>query len=104
MARAITVNFMGSPLAARWGCAASPRTHSGRRCRRRSMLRIERRSDALRERFRVTHSPEMQEQDPRLLARHVLVNRDDVDTRTAQCAKHSLELRLEHGEVAIHHG
>src|SRR5258705_6213168 len=61
-------------------------------------LRAERGLDALGQVLGAPETPEVQEQDPRLLARHVLMNGDDVDARSTQGLQDTLQLRLEHRE------
>ena len=46
----------------------------------------------------------MQEQDSGLLPAHVLVDSDNLDAGETQSLEDTLQLALEHGEVAIHHG
>lgn len=46
----------------------------------------------------------MQEQVARLLVGHVLVNRDDVDVRSAHGLQHWLQLARQHREVAVNDG
>src|SRR5438093_3401929 len=67
------------------------------------LLRIQGGSDSPRELLGRALSPEVQKHDARLLVRHVVVDRDDVDVRVAQRLEHVLELVLEHREVAIDH-
>src|SRR6266542_3245965 len=65
---------------------------------------VERSAEATREISRRTRPPVVEEQDPRLLASHVLVDRDDIDARLPQLLEHGLELVLQHGEVAVDDG
>ena len=48
------------------------------------------------------HAPVVEKQDTRLLAGHVLMDGDDQDAGLAKSLEHRLELRLDHGEVAVH--
>jgi hypothetical protein len=43
----------------------------------------------------------VQEDDPRVLVGHVVVDRDDVDAAGAQRLQHRLQLGLQHREVAV---
>src|SRR5947208_7293823 len=45
----------------------------------------------------------MEKEDPRLLAGHVRVDRDDLDPALAQRLEYALQLRFEHREVAVDH-
>src|SRR2546427_3156474 len=65
------------------------------------LLRIEGGSDSPRELLSRALSPEVKKHDARLLVRHVVVDRDDVDVRVPQRLEDVLELILEHCEVAI---
>src|SRR5690242_17628254 len=49
-------------------------------------------------------TPVVEEEDPRLLADHVVVNRDDMDLARAERLQDGLELVLGDREVAIHDG
>src|SRR5438105_8927609 len=62
---------------------------------------LQRRGERARQVFGATHAPVVQEEHPRLLVRHVLVDGDDVDAAGAQRLEHLLQLALDHGEVAI---
>src|SRR5262249_49417344 len=68
------------------------------------LLRVECGLDSPREFLRRVLRPEMQKHDARLLVRHVVVDRDDIDVRVTERLEDVLELVLEHGEVAIDHG
>jgi hypothetical protein len=46
----------------------------------------------------------VQEQDPRQLARHVVVDRDDVDSARPKRLQSGLKFGFRHREVAVHHG
>src|SRR5438094_8142186 len=67
------------------------------------LLRIQGGLDTPRELFGRALRPEVQEHDARLLVRHVVVDRDDVDVRVTQRLEDVLELILEHREVTIDH-
>src|SRR5262249_32754817 len=70
----------------------------------RTMLGVERRTDAPGEVRGRSDAAEVQEHDPRLLVHHVLMDRHDVDARAAQRLQDSLQLGLQHGEVPVDHG
>src|SRR5262249_48201234 len=55
-----------------------------------AFLRVERRLQTFRERLRGTNAPIVQEHDTRCLAGHMLVDRNDVDARTAQGLQYGL--------------
>src|SRR2546421_3882744 len=56
---------------------------------------------SLREILCSPYPPVVEKHDPRLLADHVLMNCDDVDASPAELLQNQLQLRLEHGKVAI---
>src|SRR5207249_4259676 len=53
------------------------------------------------EQLRGAHPPVMEEDDPRRLAGHVLVDRDDVDASPAQGFEDTLHFRLEHPPMCM---
>src|SRR5262245_8397568 len=65
------------------------------------VLRVERGLDPLGQVRGAADAPIMEEQDPRLLAGHVLMNGHDVDAGAPQGLEHSLELGLQHCEVSV---
>src|SRR5262249_59401032 len=68
------------------------------------LLGLERGLDSSREFLRRTLRPEVEKHDARLLVRHVVVDRHDVDVRVTQRLEDILKLVLEHREVAIDYG
>src|SRR5262249_10926223 len=50
---------------------------------------------------RAADAPVVEEEDARLLARHVVVDGDDGDAGAAEGLEHALQLGLAHGEVAV---
>src|SRR2546427_391148 len=71
--------------------------------RRSLLLRVEGGFDTPRELLGRALRPEVQKHDARLLVRHVVVDRDDVDVRVTQRLEDILQLVFEHREVAIDH-
>src|SRR5262249_62383196 len=65
------------------------------------LLRVQRALHSLGKAFRSPHAPEVQKQNARILASHVLVNRNDVDARRTQGLEHPLQLGLEHREIPV---
>src|SRR5260221_5365067 len=63
---------------------------------------VERGAEALGQRLGRPDSPVVEEEDPRLLSRHVLVDGDDIDAGVAKGLEQPLKLRLEDREVAVH--
>src|SRR3982751_1369974 len=59
-------------------------------------LRVERCLDGARQIGRAALAPVVQEHGPRLLVRHVLMDRDDVDAAAAHRLQHRLQLVLAH--------
>src|SRR6266850_7816894 len=57
-----------------------------------------------REHFGRTGTPVVEEHDSRRFAGHMLMDRDDIDPRSAQGLEDRLEFRLEHREIPVHHG
>src|SRR5262245_61486028 len=72
--------------------------------RKSTLLRVEGGFETTREVLGLALRPVVQKHDARLLMCHVVVDRDDVDVRTAQRLENILKLVLEHREVAIDDG
>src|SRR5262249_27042691 len=79
--------------------SVSSRLPGGHRLAR--LRHIERTAHSLREVFRPADRPVVEEDDSRLLARHVLVDRDDVDARTTELLQNGLQLGFDHREVTV---
>ncbi len=66
------------------------------------LLSVQRTAQAFRQVDGFAFTPKMCEQNLRLVADHIVVQRDDVDVCFAQCAQHRLHFLWRHGKVAIY--